>query len=124
MIIVRHPRGEDWEQIQKLNSSQGDFRLTTFENPIIDRIVLVDDKIIAYGIVKHMSEAVMLVNSDAPKITRSKAMRELMNYAEMGAKRAGCEQLHCFVASESVAKILEKKFGFIRSKDIVLVKNL
>lgn len=117
-----HPREinkNDIPEIEKLNSQQ-EFKLRDISNCIVDRIV----PNVAYGIVKHFGEAIILVNPDAPKISRAKALRELMKIAIFGTKKLGLTQLHCFVSDESVAKLLEKKFGFVRSTDIVMVKNL
>ena len=83
-----------------------------------------DEEPVAYGIVKRSGEAIILTNPDAPRVMRSKALAELMKYAELGAVRAGCEQLNCFVSDEKIAAMLEKHFGFVRTKDIVLSKNL
>ena len=123
-MIISVIRTEDLDTIEMLNKLQ-DFKLKNLSNCIIDRIVYEDDKTpIAYGIVKRMAEAILLVNPEISIITRAKAMRELMKYAEFGATREGCQQLHCFVHKEELAESLEEHFGFVRSKDIVMVKEL
>jgi hypothetical protein len=121
-MIIRPLTKDDYPLIAWLNERQ-DFKLHHLGNHIIDRIVF-DDHGPAYGIVKKIGEPIILVNPDASLATRSKALRELMKYAEFGAVQYGCEQLHCFVSDERVARILERHFGFIRTKDIVLSKNL
>jgi hypothetical protein len=121
---IRRINFSDIEIISHLSKMQNDFRLDSINNAIIDRIVFEEGKPVAYGIVKKLAEAIILVDPSAPLLTRAKAMRELMQYAEYGAKMSNCEQLHCFVSDEKLAKSLEKHFGFIRSKDIVLVKNV
>ena len=123
-MIVRPVTLDDFEIIKKLNEEHKDFKLSHFHNPIIDRIVFSKGKPVAYGLVKRMAEAIMLVDSEAPLSTRAKAMMELMQYAEYGAKAEGCDQLHCFVSSPKLANALTKHYGFIPSADIVLVKNL
>lgn len=116
---LKIPTKDDIPEITRLNEKQH-FKLENIDNCIIDR--LVPD--VAYGIVKNFAEAVILVDPGAPKISRAKALRELMKIAIFGTKRAGIAQIHCFCKEESVAKLLEKQFGFVRTKDIVLVKNL
>lgn len=108
----------------KLNESQKDFKLRNIDNCIIDKIVMDGNIPVAYGIVKRMAEAIMLVNGNSSKLLRARAMVELMKFAETGAKREGCEQLHCFVADPKVATLLGKQFGFMITNDIVLVKDL
>lgn len=110
--------------IDHLSSLQKDFKITANNACIIDRMVYDGDKVVAYGVVKKLAEAIILVNTDMPQITRAKAMRELMKYAEFGSKKAGCEQLHCFIQDNRLARTLEKQFGFVQTHDIVLVKNL
>lgn len=118
-LHLRSITTDDIPEINKLNEHQH-FKLENLENCIIDQLA----PGVAYGIVKHFAEAIILVNPEVPKITRAKALRELMKIAIFGSKKAGLAQLHCFCRDESVAKLLERKFGFIRTKDIVLVKNL
>jgi hypothetical protein len=115
---------KDLQLISELNALQSDFKLSNFDNVIIERLAIESNKVIAYGVVKNMAEAIILVNPNVPKITRAAALAELMQYAEFGASKAGINQLHCFVKDEKLARLLEKKFDFIRTKDIVLVKNL
>lgn len=109
--------------IQDLNELQ-DFKLKNNGHTIIERIAREDEIVIAYGVVKRQAEAIILVNPHVPVISRAKAMRELMKYAEIGALKADCEQLHCFTLDEKLALTLEEKFGFTRVKRITLVKDL
>lgn len=125
MITIRHVKEDDLELILELNSMQKDFKLSDTEHVLIERLAFDErGKPLAYGVVKKMAEAIMLVNYEVSKLKRAEAMRELMKYAEMGAKRAGCKQLHCFVAEASLAQSLERHFGFTRSRDTVMVKDL
>ena len=110
--------------INQLNAMQGDFKLDHIQNAIIDRIVYDDNVPVAYGIVKRMAEAIMLVNPKVPINTRAKAMRELMLVAQVGAKNFGCEQLHCFVKNPSLVHLLERQFNFRKTEDVVMVKIL
>lgn len=111
--------------IEFLESKTPDFKLPKHLKPVIDRLIVDGFNIpIAYGVVNTTAEAIILVNDEMPLATRAKALRELMHFAEFGTTKAGISQLHCFVKDEKLAKLLEKKFDFIRTKDIVLVKNL
>src|SRR5258708_36055439 len=96
---------EDLDEIYKLNEQQ-DFKLEDINNCIIDKIVEgKEGKIIAYGIVKRLAEAIILVDMDSPKISRAKALRELMSYAFWGCKKEGIPQLHCFVKDREIAEL-------------------
>ena len=114
----------DLPRISELNDLQDGFKLNNLDNIIIERLVLDGDRTIAYGVVKKMAEAIVFVNTNEPKYLRTQAIAELMQYAEFGTSKAGLQQLHCFTGNEGLARMLERKFGFIRTKDIVLVKNV
>ena len=115
---------KNW-MIEFLEEKSIDFKLPKNLKPVIDRLLINQlNQPIAYGVVNTTAEAIILVNDDMPLITRARALRELMHYAEFGTSKAGISQLHCFVKDEKLAKLLENKFDFIRTKDIVLVKNL
>lgn len=123
-MIIRDIDDGDYDIINKLNKEQ-DFKLQNIANVIIDKIMFDDNNNpIAYGIVKRQGEAIILVNPKVSLTKRVKALRELMKWAEFGALVGKCEQLHCFVKDERLAGMLEKHFGFVRTSDIVLVKNL
>jgi hypothetical protein len=114
---------ENIHEVAKLVRQQ-DFTLPDIDNCIIDKVVYINDKMAAYGIVKEMSEAIIIVNYEVPKVSRMKALISLLRIAVLGAVDKGHKQLHVFVKDEELAKLLEKKFNFIRSKDICLVRNL
>ena len=115
---------DDLQKICELNDLQEGFKLNNLQNVIIERIVMEGNQTIAYGVVKKMAEAIILVNPKVPLGTRTKALAELMQYAEFGTSRYGLQQMHCFTKNEKLARMLERKFDFIRTKDIVLVKNV
>lgn len=123
-MIIRDIEPHDLVKIKELSDKEKSFKLNNIDNCIIDKIVYYGDELVAYGIVKRIGEAILLTNPDIPLTRRAIAMRELMKYAEMGARRDRCMQLQCFVSDEKLAETLESHFGFVRSKDIVLVKNL
>lgn len=123
-MIIRYTIPEDIDIIDKMEKDQDHFKLGDIEKSIIQRIVFDEDTPVAYGLVKQMGEAIMLTNPKVSIMKRAVAMQELMKYAEIGAKKAGCEQLHCFVKESKLALSLEKHFGFVQTEDIVLVKNL
>jgi ribosomal protein S7 len=121
---IRLIRGEDIPNINELNRLSEDFKLGTITDAIVDRIVYEGEQVVAYGIVKKMAEAIMLTNPKVPLTLRGKAMRELMIEAEIGAKKFGCSQMHCFVKDPKLADTLIKHFGFVQTQDIVLVKGI
>lgn len=123
-MLPRKPNKNDIAQINNINSQQ-DFKLDNFDNCIIESVVdNGDGKILAYGIVKDLAEAIFLVDLTLPTITRAKAMQELMQIALFGTARKNIKQLHVFVKDRELANSLIKHFNFIESKDIILVRNI
>ena len=124
MLTIKSIEESDYKAIDDLNNKQTDFKLDNINNCIVDKIVYDGRVAIAYGIVKRMAEAIMLVNHNSPRLLRAKAMRELMIYAESATKAEGLDQLHVFVHDVQLARSLERQFGFVQAADVVLVKNL
>lgn len=122
-MIIKQVEREDLSVIMQLNELQ-DFKLDGIGNSIVDRIVYEGNEPIAYGTVKRTAEAILLVNPNTPLLTRARAMRELMIIAQAGTYEAGIKQLHCFVKNRQLCESLIKQFGFIETKDFVLVKNV
>lgn len=109
----------DIVEINRLNKQQ-DFYLDSLDNCIIDKVI----PGIAYGIVREFAEAVILLDLEKPKVTRVKALAELMKIAIFGVQQKGLHQLHVFVKTEEVAKLLERKFNFKRITDIPMVRDI
>lgn len=122
-MIARNFKPEDTADVIRINAQQ-DFRIKDRYSCIVDATVENNGNIVAYGIVKNLAEAIVLVDLEKPKLTRMKAIRELMKVAMFGAARKGIPQLHCFVSDRALADLLIKHYGFVESKDIVLVKNI
>ena len=119
----RKLHNSDLPDINQINQQQ-DFRLDDLQHCVIDGVIIHNNEVVAYGIVKRQAEAIILVDKNKPKITRARALRELMRIAILGAKADDCKQLHCFVSDVKVAELLKRKFGFVETKDIVLVRDL
>lgn len=120
----RELKDKDLEKLSELNKMQ-DFCLRNRGNKIVDGVIENSKgNVIAYGIVKRQSEAVILLDKSKPILSRAKALRELMKVAIFGARRENCQQLICAVKDPKVVELLKKHFGFIESKDRILVLNL
>jgi hypothetical protein len=122
-LICRNILPSDLSTIEELNGKQ-EFRISDIDNCIIDKIILKDEKAVAYGIVKQFAEGILLVNPDFPKVTRMKALNMLMEHAIEGSRKAGLTQLHYFVSDPRLAEMFKKHYDFQEAKDIILVRNL
>lgn len=123
MLHFRKTRRVDIAEVQRLND--GEFHFEGGELSVVDGIIYDSfGKTIAFGIVKPMAEAIFITDKTVPRITRAKALKELMRVAIWGTKKANISQLHVFVAEPRLAESLKKYYGFEEVKEIVLVKNL
>lgn len=120
---LRNVIDSDLDTINELNEQQH-FRLSSLNNKLVDKIAIDDNNPVAYGIVKVLAEAVILVNKNVSLFKRAKALQKLLRVAFRACNEENIEQLHVFVRDEHVAQLLEKHYGFVRSSDIVLVKNM
>ncbi len=124
-MILRNITPSDMMLIEALNEQQPEFKIN-LGNSIVDRIVMDNDKVVGYGIVKNFAEAVILLNNEASLLSRLDAMDRLMSVAVEGTKKKGIEQLHCFVnpGNQRLLNSLKKRYDFIETKDLVLVRNI
>jgi len=117
--IVRRPRNEDIPEFRNIAESYPD-------NPLVDKfetaaVVESKNKVFGFGVTRTLLEAVLYTN--ASKIERTIALKELLNQASSDAVKMGFDQLYVF-ADEQFAEILKSHFNFTPAKGICLVKNL
>lgn len=81
-------------------------------------------EVIAYGMIKQLAEAILVMDLDLSARKRVKALLNLIQFAINKSKEADLQQLHAFVKDERFANILRKDFGFVDVRDVPLVLNL
>lgn len=93
-----------------------DFGVPNPRNKVIDAVAENDQgRIIAYGQVKHIAEAVFILDNDARPRDKILALRALMLEALRGTDQAGITQLYAFIKNPMFADLIEKHFGFERA---------
>lgn len=100
------------------------FGLPNENKAVGSQICEVDGKLAAYGQLKLLAEALIVLDMDLSTRKRVECIIEMLTYCINGAKKSGLEQIHVFIKDENYAKILQERFSFLRVRDIPLVLNL
>lgn len=103
----------------------GTYDLEVHSNVISDRLVF-DSKenTRAFGMLKNMAEAVIVLDKTASKRTQVESLKLLFQQAIKTCKELKIADLHAFTTDERYANILISKFGFERVKGIPLILDL
>lgn len=87
------------------------------------RNVYLNNKPVASGVVKVLTEAIIVTDQNAHFTIRMKAIDLMIKEMFRWCRRYHVEQMHAFV-KEDFAEYLMKKYDFERTKDVSLVLNL
>jgi hypothetical protein len=115
----------DTDEIRKIHRSyyQEEFPLPQFERCNIDAVITDGSgKILAVGGVYPTTELIMMVDKGMPRISRVRAIIELLNFASYTQGISGGD-MHAFIQDPEFARLLRKHFGFVDCKGEALVKN-
>ena len=112
---IRSFRTSDIETIDKIwrEHHSDSFTLPNRSNILTD-IVATDDygKLVAYGQVKLFAEAILVLDLNASKIKKTRALILLFQHAVSSAKINGNVDLQAFTKNPTYARLLEKHFDF------------
>lgn len=119
----------DIPAICSLHEQFSDFPLPNFEtSPYVLRTVSESNgRIIAAAALRRTSEAVLIMDLEAPRTERVRAIEGLLERGIFGANQAGIDEIHVFLTGEiihSFERLLQQKFGFVPAKGVPLVLNL
>lgn len=125
MIRFRRTRGEDAKVIGDIYDKHhaGNFGLTP-ENIVTKGVIEKDGRVIAFGMVRAMSEAIMVLDLDEPTKTRVEALRKLLENAIFDSASSGFDSIHVFVQDNSFAEILKRHHGFQVCAGEALVREI
>jgi len=121
-MIVRSAVKEDWEQLMELNA-QHNFPFPDFNNMLTVLVVEDEGKIIAWGYLKMLVEAVFIpAKGNKKKVVKS--LKLLNDEGIRQAKRNKVEQIHSFIVDPSFKDILVKHFDYGIAKGDALILNV
>lgn len=123
---LRRPKTEDLETLRKLHEPFKDqFKFPDFS--LLSSIYVAvdeDDKILGFGSVQPIFEAVLVLDLSASVDERLLALDMLESRAEFELKTQGISQIHAFVQLPLFENLLKNRFEFKPTKGKALVKCL
>lgn len=91
------------------------FSLPHRKNLIVEANIVDDGKIIAYGQVRHVAEPIIVLDLDATRRQKIRALEMLMLEAFRGTSRAGLDRLFAFTRDPDFADLIVKHFAYERA---------
>jgi hypothetical protein len=113
----------DINQIWKEHHSQ-DFSIPSVDGSITNLVVRSDNSsgnIIAFGMVKVLAEAILVMDMNASARNRTQALKVLFMEAFRACRERKIEQMHVSVSDPDFAELLKKHYGFEDCKGQMLV---
>ena len=122
-MIIRPAYDIDISRILEINK-QNDFPIPKFENLLTQAVILENEKIVAFGMVKAFAEAILILDHNQPKRTKILALQNLMLEAIRGSKEHNMTQLHAFIKDAHFEDLMKKHYGFEDCSGKALVLNI
>jgi len=110
MLEVRRGRKEDWEDIVRISAEQ-DFPFPDLSKLQSFRVVVKDGKVIAFGYVKLLAEAVFAPSKESKKDIGA-SLRLIYEKLLEDVQELNFRQIHVFSMPHEYGDILIKHFGF------------
>lgn len=110
MIEVRRAIKEDWEDIVRL-SALNDFPIPDFKNFLSSVVIVKDGKVIAFGYVKALVEAVFLPDTSSKKNIAS-SLRLVCDKLIEDLQGLDVSQVHLFTTNPEFAEIMRQHYNF------------
>lgn len=114
-MIVREYKESDLEQIERLHKL---FQTENFEMPDISAayataLVESNGRILGFGMLRDITESIMLMDLSLPKRIRGMVLSELIKES---VRKSKSDFLHSFVQDPPFEKVLKNHFGYIDCK--------
>lgn len=120
---MRSLQEKDLVQLRKIHEEHfaGEFIFPDFmQNNLSAFVIEEDNEIILGGMVKLITESILITDMSKPPRFRREALLRALDYSTYTNHKFNHDQLHCFVQDEQFSKQLEK-YGFepVRGKALV-----
>lgn len=125
MIRFRRTRGQDLDRVSEIYDKHhaGHFGLKP-ENIITKGVVEKDGRVVAFGMVQALSEAIMVLDLDESTRTKIESLSLLMENAIFDSASQGFDAVHVFVQDKSFAEILKRHHKFQVCAGEALVREI
>jgi|WetSurMetagenome_2_1015567.scaffolds.fasta_scaffold486489_2 hypothetical protein len=112
MISARAFEIKDIEPIDDIFQRQSQFGVPSLKHVVANRVFELDSKVVGYGVVKHFSEGVLLIDPDISERDKAQVVRVALREMILEARDAGLETLYVISNLGSFSQILRKQCGF------------
>lgn len=124
-IVTFHDFNEaDIPEISLIHAKQPSLGVPSLKNVIANRTIVLDGKIVGYGVVKQFSEGVLIIDEDLSIRDKAEIVKGAMRIAIASAELAGSELLYITSSHGGFRQVLKKHYGFLSCPDEFLVLNL
>ena len=116
---------DSWVQVRELHSktSFGNYALPDPTRTMFSKVVMKDSKIIAFGTIPILAEAVIVVDETSSTRDRITAITMLLE-AGISKVRGNLDGIHAFIQDPEFSKLLAKHFGFRKCKGEALYRDV
>lgn len=120
---VRGPRASDVLDIRALRQRYHNdgFEFPAGNQIFADAVVEADGKIVAYGVLKVLAEAILIMDHSMPQKVKVQALKELIQAAVQACSERDIKELQA-VCQPEFSAVMKKQFGFqkLQGETIVL----
>jgi hypothetical protein len=119
-MIIRTYGPADLQQLEEIHRKfhTEDFPMPDITEAYATALVEVEGKILGFGLLRNISESIMLLDLSLPKRIKSVVLSELIKESIRNSKH---DFVHSFVGDESFEKVLKNHFGYVDCKGKSLV---
>lgn len=122
-MILRSIVNEDFDKLNEIKGYEGQEEIRNDSNTITGAIVEdIEGKIISGGVIRNISEIVLVTDRNFHSRKRLDALDELLKFGVYASIKMDRHDLHAFVQDKKFSEILIKKFGFKEAIGRCLVK--
>lgn len=127
--MIRQITSDDVDAIRSLHERFAKFPLPNLVDKqyFCRKACEVDGKLVGFGLLRYTSEAIIVLDESLQRRVRVIAVEDLLRAGIFECQRHGVDEIHAFLTgdfSESFARILKEKFGFVDSTGIPLFLEL
>lgn len=123
---LRRLERKDLKQLIEIHNKYYNFAFPNINDPLyaIQRIVEKDDKIVLAGIVKLVSEVILITNKDLPPLTKMRGIKMMSDQLFKDVKNFGLDEFHVFSENDDNFINILHKLGFVDCTGVPLVRIL
>lgn len=120
-MVIRPPKPEEFTKILSLDPSRA-AELALSHDIFGHTVVVEDDEIVGYGVVKLFAEAIIVIDDAQSNFKKAKIIKQLADLAVGQCSHLGLKRLYAFTDDEAYAEQLVQHYSFnkITAKSLVL----